>query len=165
MTSKKREQLIKALDQVGANLGVLNLVERDAMSQNLYQVTVHETDRTPVVVDPELGGDGAPRESCFTSQSTLDICGMSKTVSSGKIQWRLSSYLCGPRPTVPSYQLPHSFVATPMSAEPVIVTARQRLLDADVEFDVFSWNPDGTPAPNVQFSWRYWVNLIVPIVE
>ncbi|MEM9740493.1 MAG: hypothetical protein AAF829_11545 [Pseudomonadota bacterium] len=165
MSNKKRDQLVKALDQFDLDIGILNFVERDALSTNHSPVTIHQTDRTPVVVDPDIGGDGSPRESCSTRFATVDICGLTRTGRDGSVRWKLSDYQCGPISQETAYEQPHGFVATAMTSSPVLVTARQRLLDNDVEFDVFTWQTDGMPAERIQFSWRYWVTSTVQVVE
>jgi hypothetical protein len=91
-------------------------------------------------------------KSCSPA-ALLDVDGFAATGSDGKAVFRLSRFVCLSAATIGQ---PLNIVATPQSTAPVYLTAQHVLVDnaADVEFTVFSWAPDGSPAPNVFFDWR-----------
>jgi hypothetical protein len=91
-------------------------------------------------------------KSCATA-SLVDVDGFAATGSDGKAVFRLSRFTCLTSVTIGQ---PLNIVATPQSTAPVYLTAQHVLVDggADVEYTVFSWAPDGSPAPNVFFDWR-----------
>jgi len=82
----------------------------------------------------------------------LDVDGFAATAADGKAVFRLSRFACFSA----TIGQPLNIVATPQSTAPVYLTAQHVLVDnaTDVEFTVFSWAPNGSPAPNVFFDWR-----------
>jgi hypothetical protein len=91
-------------------------------------------------------------KACSPS-ALLDVDGFSATGSDGKAVFRLSGFVCLPPVSIGP---PLNIVATPQSTTPVYLTAEHVLVNdaADVEYTVFSWAPNGSPAPNVFFDWR-----------
>jgi hypothetical protein len=83
----------------------------------------------------------------------LDVYGLSTTGADGTVTFRLSTFVC---PTGAKYLLPINVVATPLGAAPRYLTVRRSVVNngADLEIQVLTWNPNGTPAPNVVFDWR-----------
>lgn len=146
-----------ALQGFGLDLPVLKFIERDALS-NVQGAQVHITDRTPVIFDPTTsdGSGGGPREFCFAGPG-MDIGGKAVTGSDGRMQWKLTNYICENGPL--AVDEPVSFVATPRAASAVMMTSTTVSTGSDLVIDVFSWNPDGSPAPGTRFSWRCWFNL------
>lgn len=153
--------LRKALGGLDLHLPDLRFIERDALS-NIESTQFHITDRTPVIFDPShsTGSGGGPREFCFAGQG-MDIAGKAVTGNSGRMQWKLTSYICENGPLL--IEEPAAFVATPRSAGPVMMTSTTVSVGPDLVIDVFSWTTGGAPAPNTAFSWRCWFNL-VPII-
>lgn len=89
----------------------------------------------------------------------LDVSGWWVTGDDGKAGLLLSQFICLSESLVD----PVTLVATPTSADrPTYVTAQHALVDNgnDVEMTFWTWNPDGTPAPETSFDWRcrvpYW---------
>lgn len=88
-----------------------------------------------------------------TESRVFDVSAMAQTLSNGRNVFRLTNFLC---PAGEIFSLPINVVATPLSSKPFYLTVLQSLVNngADVEITVFSWNANGTPAPNVPFNWR-----------
>ena len=91
-------------------------------------------------------------KSC-TAAALLDVDGFAATGTDGKAVFRLSRFVCLSSVSIGQ---PLNIVATPQSNAPAYLTAQHALVDnaTDVEYTVFSWAPDGSPAPNVFFDWR-----------
>jgi hypothetical protein len=103
------------------------------------------------------------RPNQCSSGSVLDVYGLWQTGDDGTTTFRLSSFIC---PTNEKYVLPINVVATPLATAPRFLTVRRSLLNngGDVEIQVSTWNPNGTPAPNVVFDWRCRAQLEVVIL-
>lgn len=89
----------------------------------------------------------------------FDIGGVAATGSNGKRVFRLSEFACfdswqGAQ-TI-AFDHPINVVVTPLSSEPLFVTAGHSLLadSKDVEITVFAWDGHGNAAPNIGFDWR-----------
>ena len=81
------------------------------------------------------------------------------TTDSWKVTLLLSEFICLSETLVE----PVNIVATPSSADrPSFVTVQHELVNDsnDVEMTFWTWNPDGTAAPETSFDWRcrvpYW---------
>jgi len=92
----------------------------------------------------------------------LDSSGLSATGTDGKLVFRLRNFLCS-RDGIAQFDEPVNVLATPQGQEPRYVTIAHQLIRdpnpnlaffTDVELTASTWNPDGTPAPNVPFYWR-----------
>jgi hypothetical protein len=158
MNSKTSQETLETLKKLFRDLGIdfpgLNFVERDCVYK-VQDATVHETDRTPVIFDPDLGGGtGEIPTRCFPSGS-LDLGGQAVTDNTGRFTWKLSNFVCAADRS--SYLAPTSFVATAMSLTPAFLTSVTLSIGADLIVDVLSWTPSGVSAPNVRFAWRCWV--------
>jgi len=93
-----------------------------------------------------------------TNSSILDTSGVTETGTDGKIVFLLHNFLCG---RLGSFAEPVNLLATPQGASANYVTMTHEALAntalslfTDVQITAFSWNPDGTVAPNVRFYWR-----------
>ena len=88
-----------------------------------------------------------------TDSRVLDVSGFAQTLNNGQIVFKLSNFLC---PAGEIFSLPINVLATPIASRPFYVTVLHTLINnnTDVEIKVFSWNPNGSPAPNVPFNWR-----------
>jgi hypothetical protein len=107
-----------------------------------------------VVFDPDIGpGDGVV-ERCFPSVNGFDIGGKATTNDAGRLTWKLSDFTCDISSAI---EEPASFVATAQSDSPVILTTKTVFAGNNLVIEVFSWNVDGNPAPNVRFAWRCWM--------
>ena len=96
----------------------------------------------------------------FCSPATLlDVAGNTSTLTDGKRVFRLSDFLCS---TNNSFAPPVNLVATPRSASPGYATSTLTLVPnpafpgafIDVEITIFTWAPNGSPAPSVSVDWR-----------
>jgi hypothetical protein len=157
MTAKASKETLEALRKLFLDLGLhfpgLNFVERDALYK-IEGATVHETDRTPVIFDPDLGGSTEVPARCFASDA-LDLAGQAVTDSAGRLTWKLSNFVC--KPDRGNYLTPEAFVATAITSSPIFLTTRTLSAGSDLVVDIFSWDTNGAPAPNVRFAWRCWV--------
>ena len=157
MTSKASRETLETLRKLFLDLGLdfpgLIFLERDSIYK-AQSATVHEVDRTPVLFDPDLGGGIEVPARCFESAS-LDLGGQAVTDSAGRLTWKLSNFVC--RADRLNYLAPTSFVTTAMSSSPIFLTTRTLSSGSDLVIDVFSWDTNGAPAPNVRFAWRCWV--------
>ena len=151
---KNFETLTKALQAFGIPLPEINFVVRDALS-NTTRIQIHETDRTPVVFDPDIGGGDGIREICSFSNG-IDTGGKSVTGSDGKTRWRLSHFIC--ESGAIKVEEPVAFVATARADRPVIMTSETVSVGNDLEIDIYSWDINGNPAPGTRFSWRCWAH-------
>jgi len=97
-----------------------------------------------------------------TDSRLLDSSGLSATGTDGKLVFRLRNFLCG-RDGIAQFDEPVNVLATPQGQQPRSVTIAHQLIRdpnpnlaffTDVELTASTWNPDGTPAPNVPFYWR-----------
>jgi hypothetical protein len=101
-----------------------------------------------------------PQPVC-TDSELLDTSGLSETGTDGKLVFRLRTFLCD-RDSLGAFEEPVNLVATPQGPKPHYVTMLHHLIKTvpaspyftDVEISAFTWNPDGSPAPNVWFFWR-----------
>ncbi len=153
-SNKTLEALRKLFLDLGLNFPGLNFIERDAVYR-VQSATVHETDRTPVIFDPDLGGGtGETPARCFES-GAIDVGGQASTDNAGRFTWKLSSFVC--KSDRANFVKPETFVATAISGSPIFLTTRTVSATGDLVIDVFSWDTDGAPAPNVRFAWRCWV--------
>jgi hypothetical protein len=157
MNSKASRETLEKLRKLFLDLGLhfpgLNFVERDGIYK-AQNATVHEVDRTPVIFDPDLGGGGEVLARCFDS-GALDLGGQAVTDSAGRLTWKLSNFVCKADRT--SYVAPATFVTTAMSSAPIFLTTQTLSIGSDLVIDVFSWDTNGAPAPNIRFAWRCWV--------
>ena len=159
-SKSKQSSLAKALAGLGLDLPEISFIRRDGLSAR-QAVTVHEVDLTPEVFDPEIGTGGGIRARCF-SNNAIDIGGKAVTDSAGRATWKLSDFVCKSGGT--DYIDPVSFVATAMADSAVLMTAQTASTGGDLVVNVFSWNTNGTPAPNVRYFWRCWV-MAVGIID
>ena len=93
------------------------------------------------------------------STNLLDVSGWWVTGSDGTVTLLLSEFICLSETLVE----PVNVVATPTSADrPSFLTVQHALVNDsnDVEMTFWTWNPDGTAAPETSFDWRcrvpYW---------
>jgi hypothetical protein len=91
----------------------------------------------------------------------LDTSGSTETGTDGKDVFLLSNFLCNRLGGISSFAEPVNLLATPRGASPTYVTMTHELIKdpaqsafTDVRITAFSWNSDGTSAPNVRFYWR-----------
>ena len=100
-----------------------------------------------------------PSKSCY-SAGLLDVSGYSYTGADGKRVFLLSEFIC--TDTTPLYLDPANVIVTPNAMSPCYATMSRRLMPnpnapgvfSDVEITVFTWAPNGKPAPNIGFDWR-----------
>ena len=89
----------------------------------------------------------------------LDVAGNTSTGVDGKRVFRLSDFLCS---TNNAFAAPVNLVVTPRSASPCYATSTLTLVPnptlptafSDVEITIFTWAPNGSPAPSVSVDWR-----------
>lgn len=114
---------------------------------------------TSVITYKNLLYDQATHEHLAPS---LDVSAVSSTGSDGKIVFRVMTFV--------PYELenlaePVHIVATPHGSVPSFLTVEHTLVGdseaGDIEITVHAWDPNGNPAPNVDFDWRCRLNGIV----
>lgn len=157
MISKASKETLETLKKLFRDLGLdfpgFNFIERNCVYR-IGRATVHEVDRTPVIFDPDLGGGGEVPTRCFESDA-IDLGGQAVTDSAGRLTWKLSDFVC--KADRAGYQAPASFVTTALTGAPIFLSARVVSTGGDLVIDVFSWDTNGAPAPNIRFAWRCWV--------
>lgn len=114
------------------------------------------TREDPVTVQEREGVINGVRITCLDDRA-IDVAGRSGTDGDGRMTWRIGDFIC--RSSAQRFREPICFLATPHSKTLVHVTTHvsQPFLPQvpnDVVVEVFSWDPNGDPAPNVPFSWR-----------
>ena len=104
-----------------------------------------------------------PSKSCTQASAIqanlLDLTSRSTTSTDGKSTFLLSNFICS---TVNSFGEPVNVLVTPNSNSPCYATMTHTLVPNpsapgtfnDLQINVFTWKPDGSPAPNISFDWR-----------
>jgi hypothetical protein len=104
-----------------------------------------------------------PGKSCTQASaiqaSLLDLTSRSTTGTDGKLTFLLSNFICS---TVNSFGEPVNVLVTPNSSIPCYATMTHTLVPNpsapgtfnDLQMNVFTWKPDGSPAPSISFDWR-----------
>jgi len=97
--------------------------------------------------------------SCSTAE-LLDVSGVAATSATGTATLLIRNFIC-PAEAGRFYGEPVITVATPASAQPSFLTITHSLVvnppftsPTDVQINVFSWDANGAPAPNVLFNFR-----------
>lgn len=99
----------------------------------------------------------------FKDSWSVDVWGNSMTGANGQMTWRLLTYAkCKPGFSNLHLGDPISFVATPMTDKPIHLTVTLkfepvpniRLKLKDLVVEVYSWDKQGNPAPNIAYCWR-----------
>jgi hypothetical protein len=97
-----------------------------------------------------------PIKNCSNWQ-LLDVAANSSTADNGKRTFLLTDFVCDQNLFAP----PVNLVATPRSEKPCYTTTNINPVPSptpgyysDVQITVFTWSPDGSPAPNVSVDWR-----------
>ncbi len=91
-----------------------------------------------------------------TDSSLLDTSGVVVTGANGTIVFRLRGFTCPSKRNF-IFSEPVNLLATSQGAIPRYVTMTHELIhplqpeSSDVQITAFSWNPDGTAAPNVAY--------------
>ncbi len=155
--NEERGDLEKLIGKLGIDVQTVEFRRRNSLSTH-QDVQVHEIDLPLDVLDSDLGATASPWRECFDSRS-IDLGGWAVTGDAGKRIWKLSDFVCDSNSRV-VYRQPVSFVATPLSEEPVSMTVIVRSTGSDLVVEVFSWDASGAAAPRVGFSWRCWVDTI-----
>ena len=112
----------------------------------------------------DIGTTGASTKACGQTR-ILDVSGVARTGTDGKVEFLLSDFHCADVGRV-SIEHPVNFLATPRSLSPVFLTAIRTVTGngRDVKITVSSWDPTGTPAGNTPFDWRCRVPYL-PVVD
>ncbi|MBV8180642.1 MAG: hypothetical protein JO045_17950 [Mycobacterium sp.] len=102
-----------------------------------------------------------------SSTRLLDVAGNSSTADDGKVVFLLSQFTCD---TNNNYSAPVDLVATPRSGKPCYTTTTLTLIGPsdpgffnDVQITLFTWMPNGSPAPNISVDWRCRLPVIAVI--
>lgn len=100
----------------------------------------------------DIGATGAETKGCGNTL-ILDVSGVSRTGTDGKVEFLLSDFHCINDIRI---KYPINFLATPRSLAPTFLTTARTLTQdwTDVKITVSSWDPTGTPAGNSPFDWR-----------
>ena len=91
----------------------------------------------------------------------LEATGVSSTLADGKRVLQVSDVVCQGGASF-GFGEPINVVATPLAESPIFLTMTYSLIpqgpdpsfQPDVQMTVFTWNADGSLAPNVMFDWR-----------
>jgi hypothetical protein len=110
-------------------------------------------------------------EKSCAYNTLLEISGSSVTDGTGKLEFRLSDVWCYEGYAAAgrlAFDFPIVCVATAQTDQPVFLTSLQRRvaappnppgIDNDIQVEVFSWGPTGSPLANVVFDWHCRVPL------
>ena len=91
-----------------------------------------------------------PGKSC-ASYTLIDVTGASSTGADGTAVLTVSAFTCASNPLAE----PSNVVATPRTTSPVFLTMTHSLTATnDLQINVFTWDTNGKPAPDVGFDWR-----------
>jgi hypothetical protein len=102
-----------------------------------------------------------PNKVCSPGVGLLEATGVSSTLADGKRVFHVSDVIC-PQGASFGFAEPINVVATPLAENRTFLTMTYSLIPQgpdpsihpDVQMTVFTWNADGSPAPNVVFNWR-----------
>jgi hypothetical protein len=96
---------------------------------------------------------------CSTSE-LLDVSGVTVVSSAGGVTLLITNFIC-PNENSRFYSEPVNIVATAVSSSPIFVTVTHSLVitppntsATNVQINVFAWDANGAPAPNVTVNWR-----------
>jgi hypothetical protein len=123
----------------------------------IQRLSVRTSDTDAYVQEREPVIDGV-KIRCVDAD-VIDVSGRSTTGADGTTSWKLRDFIVPCDRGFDEFDRPMSFVATPHSTNPIYLTIRHpgpfmAYPSDDVVVDVFTWDKDGKPAPNVTFSWR-----------
>jgi hypothetical protein len=97
--------------------------------------------------------------ACSTSE-LLDVSGVTVVSSAGNVTLLITNFLC-PNENGRYYSEPVNIVATAASASPIFLTVTHSLVitppntsATNVQINIFAWDANGAPAPNVTVNWR-----------
>jgi hypothetical protein len=97
---------------------------------------------------------GLPDTTQRSDAPLLDVSGVSSTGSDGKSVFQVSTFVGAATGALE----PINILATPRGALPFFLTVEHKIVAVqgvnDVEITVDAWDPQGNPAPNVEFYWR-----------
>jgi hypothetical protein len=144
------KNLQKAAERVlGQSVEDFFFTQRPSVRTSDFDAYVQE--REPVI-------DGV-RITCLDAK-VIDISGRAATGADGRTEWKLRDFIVPCDGDFDEFDRPMSFVATPHSSTPVYLTITHAdsifhpFPSNDVVVEVFTWDKDGNPAPNITFSWR-----------
>ena len=145
------EELRKQLEKVTGRELDLSL---ERLINFLFPVASHDSSNGQVTFQHIF----FPGKSC-SDRSLLDVAGNSSTAADGKRVLLLSDFICS---TVNSFTAPVNLLATPRATVPCYATTTLNLVPTpgvpgafnDIQFTLFTWNPNGSPAPNISVDWR-----------
>jgi hypothetical protein len=111
-----------------------------------------DTDRSEVLWTNAI----IPPRRCVDSR-LLDVSAANRTGADGQCVFLLRDFLCRGGDGLQLYA-PVNVVATARASTPCFLTLTYDLTtlgeNTDVRFTAFTWNPDGTAAPDIPFDWR-----------
>ena len=97
--------------------------------------------------------------TCVTSE-LLDVSGVSVIPNTGNVTVLITNFIC-PNENSRFYSEPVNIVATAVTASPIFLTVTHSLVitppntsATNVQINIFAWNANGAPAPNVTVNWR-----------
>jgi hypothetical protein len=105
------------------------------------------------VTSRDAGTTGGTTKRCTASSLLFTVDGLAATRADGRRDFLLSDFHCRTNITV---RQPIIALATVQRREPVFVTMRATAVpgDRDVRLELFTWDPNGSPAGNVLVHWR-----------
>jgi hypothetical protein len=107
------------------------------------------------------------RPNSCTQTELLDVSAFAVIPDTGNTTLRLKRFLCPD--DAHFFAAPINIVATSVSATPIFATVTHSFIfdqfnnAIDVEFQIFAWDAEGAPAPNVTVDWRCRVPVFIII--
>ncbi len=150
--AKLRKQLASASDQqIDAS--------DDQLLQLLFRVSLSSYEDGTVMSRSIFFPSKSCTQASALPASLLDVSSNSSTDNSGQRTFLLTDFICS---TVNSFATPVSLVVTPNAATPCYATMTHTLVPnpaapgsfSDLQIVVYTWSPNGQPAPNIGFDWR-----------
>ena len=155
----------KKLDEIKKQVETITGRKIDASPEQLIQLFFRvslSSSEDGVVMSRSiiLPGKSCVATTAFQPAATLlDVSSRSSTGADGKVVFLLTDFICS---TINSFSEPICLLVTPNATTPSYATMTHRLVPNpaapgsfnDLQITVFTWNANGSPAPNVSFDWR-----------
>lgn len=143
------------LAQLGGLVPSFSLVRLISLYDSDTVTLKSQSLRTDVLAPPDfVPGSQRDTSVCDPGFGSRDVAGQSRTGDDGTFIWRLTDVICPGG--IPIVEGPASFVATPITTQPIYLTTRIVFPDPprDLTVHIFTWDSSGAAAPKVAFSWR-----------
>ncbi len=157
LAENKNEKMVQKINDLAKEIGIGGIIILQPFPVSAYNFeNVSVKKQHPIL---------AQKPFCEHNFQSVDLSGSSSTDANGKKTWRLSDHMC-----LPEYESwyalagPVSFVATPVTDKPTYITNTVKIQSSpkDLIVEVYSWDKQGNPSPNMVFCWR--CRLLYPTV-